>query len=171
MNEGFVDHNADSPLIQEQDLLMVCEGNEVEEDDDDNQHVGLVTMLHTQNASVAAGSINVVDVSPVAEISGIPGWDMVGQLEQMLMKLKGIAVLASQADRLKALYDAPHDYDKRKVKAHLKAMPQLCGCFCQQKKSRVAIKKVSNTFKGARVKFYMLNVKGPSFLGIFHHLA
>jgi len=47
LNEGFVDHNADSPLSQEQDLLMVCEGNEVEEDNDDYQQVGLVTMLHT----------------------------------------------------------------------------------------------------------------------------
>jgi len=45
LDEGFVDHNEDNPLIQEQDLLMVCEGNEVEEDD--YQQVGLVIMLHT----------------------------------------------------------------------------------------------------------------------------
>jgi len=31
-----------------------------------------------QNVYVATGSINVADVSPVADISGIPGWDMVG---------------------------------------------------------------------------------------------
>jgi len=72
-------------------------------------------------------------VSPVADISGIPGWDRVGQLAQMLVKLKGIAVSASQANRFKALYDVLHNYDKRGIKAHLKAMPQLRGHFCQQR--------------------------------------
>ena len=35
-----VDCNADNPLIREQDLLMVCEGNE--EDDDDYQQVDVM---------------------------------------------------------------------------------------------------------------------------------
>ena len=61
----------------------------------------------------------------VADASGIPGWDRVGQLAQILVGLKGIAVSATQADQLKSLYDSLHDYDKKGVKAHLKAMPQL----------------------------------------------
>jgi len=59
------------------------------------------------------------------DISGIPGWDRVGKLAQMLVKLKGITVSASQADRFEALHDSLHDCDKRGVKAHLKAMPLL----------------------------------------------
>ena len=56
-------------------------------------------------------------MSSVADVSGIPGWDKVGQLAQMLVQLKGIALSASQADQLKVLYDALHDYDKRGVKS------------------------------------------------------
>jgi len=39
LNEGFIDHNTDYPLIQEQDLLMVYEGTKVEEDDSNYQQV------------------------------------------------------------------------------------------------------------------------------------
>ena len=53
----------------------------------------------------------------------------------MLVGLKGIAVSATQADQLKSLYDSLHDYDKKGVKAHLKAMPQLRGRFCHQRKT------------------------------------
>jgi len=38
LDEGFVDQSADNPSIEEQDLLMTCEGAE-EEDDDDHQQV------------------------------------------------------------------------------------------------------------------------------------
>jgi len=78
---------------------------------------------------------NVDDMSSVADVSGITGWDKVGHLAQMLVELKGIALSASQADKLKVLYDALHDYDKRGVKAHLKAMPQLRGRFCHQRRA------------------------------------
>ena len=41
--------------------------------------------------------------------SGIPGCDKVGQLAQMLVGLQGIAMSASQAEQLKALYDSLHE--------------------------------------------------------------
>ena len=77
-------------------------------------------------------------MSSVADVSGIPGWNKVGQLAQMLVQLKDIALSASQADQLKVLYDALHDYDKRGVKAHIKAMPQLRGHFCHQRRAGVS---------------------------------
>ena len=50
------------------------------------------------------------------------------------MRLKGIAVSAAQADRIKSLYEALDDYDKRPIEVYLKPQkPHLRGHFCSKK--------------------------------------
>ena len=59
--------------------------------------------------------------------------DKVGQLAEALVELTGIAM---SVDRIKLLYDALDDYDKRAVEVHLRLQqPNLRGRFSQQKQT------------------------------------
>ena len=73
--------------------------------------------------------------SNTADPRGIPGWDKVGQLAEVLIQLTGIAVSAAQASQIKALYNGLDEYDKRAVEVHLKSQRQLRGRFCSQKRT------------------------------------
>ena len=64
---------------------------------------------------------------------GIPGWDKVGQLAEALVSLTGFAVSAAQAEKIKALCNAPYVYDKKAIEVHLRSQPHLRGHFCSQK--------------------------------------
>ena len=70
--------------------------------------------------------------SSTANPRGIPGWDKVGQLPEVLIQLTRIAVSAAQ---IKALYNSMEEYDKRAVEVHLKLQMQLRGPFCSQKRT------------------------------------
>ena len=73
--------------------------------------------------------------SSTADPRGIPGWDKVGQLAEVLIQLTGIAVSAAQASQIKALYNGLEEYDKRAVEVHLELQRQLRGRFCSQKRT------------------------------------
>jgi len=75
-----------------------------------------------------------VDVT--LDARGIPGWDKVGQLAEMLVGLTGIAVSTAQVTRLKDLYDALDTVDKRAIEVHLRSQqPHLRGSFCSAKRT------------------------------------
>ena len=67
---------------------------------------------------------------------GIPGWEKVGQLAEELLGLTGLAVSVAQAHRIKALYDALDEYDKKATEVHLRTQqPRLRGRFCSRKRT------------------------------------
>ena len=80
------------------------------------------------------GTATTADI--VADPREIPGWNKVGQLAEALVELTGIPMSAAQVDRIKLLYDALDDYDKRAVEVHLRSQqPNLRGCFGQHKRT------------------------------------
>ena len=84
--------------------------------------------------TTTTGTATTTDV--VADPRGIPGWNKVGQLAEALVELTGIAMSAAQVDRIKLLYDALDDYDKRAIEVHLRSQqPNLRGSFGRKKRT------------------------------------
>ena len=92
---------------------------------------------HTQmNIIKSQYKITTVTADITPDPRGIPVWDKVGQLAEVLVSLSGLAASAVQAERIKALWDAMDVFDKRATEVHLTSQqPRLRGRFYSRKRT------------------------------------
>ena len=69
------------------------------------------------------------------DASGIPGWDRVNDLAKALIDLDGLAVTASQAQKIEHLYNRLVDYDKQPILFHPRHQRPSRGRFARKKQS------------------------------------
>ena len=87
---------------------------------------------------------------------GVPSWDRVGALAEVLIKLEGLCVTNTQADEIICLYDKLLDYDKRPLQFHQNPSKKPSrGHFGRSKSYRVGHVNVDQVRRYVLLKLYM----------------
>ena len=93
------------------------------------------TMATTSSTTTASNDI-ISASSTTVDSRGIPGWEKVAQLAQVLVGLDGLSVSNEEVQKIKALWDDLDPYNKRATEVLLKSQPlNLRGHFCGQKRT------------------------------------